>query len=438
MRASKTHAFGVLLVLATHASPASAQRNWPYTPRGQAVAIPPNVGGEFVASIVGLPLLTEQKLPSGYREYRFEVECGMCLPTYLIRLRLSPNGRASGEAYLLWFAHDSTLAGDTSARARGINTAPNNCAAPLRGPATGRDNRGDYTWCPARLSKNLSWPSLVKALDSLGVLNLPTANGYAPDPPNFGVDTVKWGDRLVHWPRRDCRDLGSPSLEMSALIAGEYRAASFWCLESKAPGKPEHFRVAKAYELLHGAVERYRDIRDHDTTAAQVDKATAGTSVAQMPVTIVMKGRVVDRADGVPLFGVTVTLDSVGSGVPFAVTDSTGWFVLRVTLPLGHQTLRTNNGFYQPRAETIAIAARGTMDVGTLRLERGPEPTERMVLPSCDRLKRRPTRLRQGTWLQDAPDSAGRRTWLLCDGLLREPRVAPHRGVGGPANREDG
>jgi hypothetical protein len=259
-RVPSVPAFAAFLVLMAYASNASAQSDWPYLDRVQAVSAPPGVVAEFAARVIGLPLLSERTLPPGYREFRFEVECGMCLPTYLIRFRLHPSGKVSADAYLLWFGHDSTLAADTSERVRRMNTAPNNCASPLRNEASGRGPQSEYTWCPARLSKNLNWVRLLNALDSLGMLDLPTAGGYAPDPPNFGVDTVKWQDRIVYSPRRDCRDIGSPSLEMAAVIAGEYRSANFWCLESKAPGKPEHFRVAKAYELLSGAVERYQDI----------------------------------------------------------------------------------------------------------------------------------------------------------------------------------
>jgi hypothetical protein len=251
-------AFIAILALATHVAPASAQERWPYVARAEAVANPPHVMGEYVAKIVGLPLFTEQRLPSGYREYRFEVHCGMCLPVYLIRIRIPPNRRILGDAYLLWFAYDSSLVTDTSKRARGINNPPGNCDSPLRNSAL-RGPGGDYRWCKARLAKNLSCQRLLHCLDSLEIPNLPTTKGYAPGPPNLGFDTVRQQDRTLFVPRRDCQDLGSPSLEISALVGDEYRSAYFWCLESKAPGKPEHFRVAKAHDILWNTVAPYRD-----------------------------------------------------------------------------------------------------------------------------------------------------------------------------------
>ena len=169
-----------------------------------------------------------------------------------------------------------------------------------------------------------------------------------------------------------------------------------------------HLRLLPALVLTTGA-----------TAAAQ--------AAAQRPVSVVVTGRVVDRADSVPLAGVVVVLDSLRGGAPFARTDSGGRFVLRGSLPAGPATLAVHNGFYQPVRRDLTIAAAGAVDAGTLEMERGPEPLEHMVMPWCERVTRRPRRLAAGTWLEPAPDSAGRRTWRLCDGLLREPRVAPGR-----------
>lgn len=225
-------------------------------PRERRLPTPEGTRGEYLAQVFDLPLFSEQRLPPRYREYHFEVDCGMCLPSYLIRIRRHPDGHASGDAHLLWFAPDPDLIDDTTARARTINNPPNNCASPLRKPRR-RGPGFDYTWCRARLSKDLNWSRLLRSLDSLGVLDLPTASGYAPDPPTVRVDTFKLQDRTVHAPRWDCNDIGGTSLDISMLVGNEYRAAYFWCLERKPPGT-EHSRVAKAYELLYAAVERYR------------------------------------------------------------------------------------------------------------------------------------------------------------------------------------
>lgn len=253
-----SYGFVLILALPIHVPPASAQDHWPYAARVEAVANPPHVMGEYVAQIIGLPLFTEQRLPSGYREYRFEVDCGMCLPVYLIRIRVPPDRKILGDAYLLWFGYDSSLAGDTSKRARRVNNPPENCDSPLRNSSL-HGPGGNYRWCKARLATNLSWSRLLHSLDSLEILGLPMVKGYAPGPPNLGIDTVRQADRTLFIPRLDCRDIGSPSIELSALVGEEYRSAYFWCLESKAPGKPEHFRVAKAHEMLSNAVAAYRD-----------------------------------------------------------------------------------------------------------------------------------------------------------------------------------
>ena len=163
------------------------------------------------------------------------------------------------------------------------------------------------------------------------------------------------------------------------------------------------------------------------TTVVLVGWAAASGLTAQPTVPTVVTGRVVDRADSVPLAGVIVDLDSLQGGFPFARTDSAGRFVLRGSLRPGAATLSAHNGFYQPLRQRLDISGASAIDVGTLEMQRGPEPLELMVMPWCERVTRRPPRLEPGTWLELAPDSAGRRTWSLCEGLLREPRVPPAR-----------
>ena len=153
----------------------------------------------------------------------------------------------------------------------------------------------------------------------------------------------------------------------------------------------------------------------------------APPAAAQAPGWVVVTGRVVDRADSVPLAGVVVALDSLRGGVPSSRTDSGGRFVLRGSLRPGTAVLSAYNGFYRPLRQQLDVTGASAVDAGTLGMERGPDPLELMVMPWCDRVTRRPRRLAAGTWLEPAPDSAGRRTWRLCDGLLREPRVLPSR-----------
>jgi hypothetical protein len=242
-----------------------AQNDWRYEVRSPGDSVS-SVAGEFTAEVSGLPLLRERKLLPGYREYRFEVICDLCLPHYLIRLRIDSRGKVSGDAHMLWFGLDSSEQSDTTERVRVMKMRPNNCATPLKKSALGDD---DYTWCRARVVKNLNWATLLRRLDSLRVLELPSAAGYSPDPPNLGVDTVKRADRTINWAHRDCNDIGGQSMEISALGGAEFRSAHVWCLESKAPGNPEHTRAAQAYRILYDAIVRYEDPRDKRGRAKQ-------------------------------------------------------------------------------------------------------------------------------------------------------------------------
>lgn len=195
-------------------------------------------------------------LPPGYREYRFALECMHCLPAYVIRLRLSPGGEAIGEAYMRWFRPDSAVVGDTSERARILNTRPANCATPIQQSAYGPD---DDTWCRARVREDVNWAALVLSLDSLGILDLPTSAGYRPEaPPGFRLDTVHTGVGVMEKIRSDCKDL-TRLLEMSVLVEAEYRSGYLWCFETKTPPAPERVRAAKAYQLLMDAVVQYSD-----------------------------------------------------------------------------------------------------------------------------------------------------------------------------------
>lgn len=236
-----------------------AQNDWRYEMRSHGDSVP-SVASEFAARVIGLPVLREQKLPPGYREYRFDVYCDLCLPQYLIQLRIDPRGKVSGDAHMLWFGTDSSEENDTTERVRVMKMRPNNCATPLKKSVLGDD---DCTSCRARVVKNLNWATLLRRLNSLRIFDLPSAAGYSPDPPSLSVDTLKRGDRTIYWPHRDCNDVGGQSMEISILIGAEFRSAHVWCLESKAPGNPEHTRLAQAYHILEDAIIPYEDPRNN-------------------------------------------------------------------------------------------------------------------------------------------------------------------------------
>ena len=167
---------------------------------------------------------------------------------------------------MLWFGTDSSEESDTTERIRIMKMRPNNCATPLKKSELGDD---DYTSCRARVEKNLNWATLLRHLNSLHILDLPSAAGYSPDPPSLSVDTVKRAERTIYWPHRDCNDIGGQSMEISALIGAEFRSAHVWCLESKALGNPEHTRAAQAYHILQEAIIRYEDPREKRGRAKQ-------------------------------------------------------------------------------------------------------------------------------------------------------------------------
>ncbi len=246
---------GALTILS---QPARAQNDWPYRLRSPGDSAR-TVVAEFAAEVIGLPSLKERKLPPRYREFRFEIQCGMCLPVYLIRVRMDPRGKLSGDAYELWFAPDTSFQADTSERIRIINTAPNNCATPLNKSA----RRGlDYTWCHAQVVNDLKWEVLLRRLDSLGILRLPSATGYLSDPPDTGSDTTKIGGRTLYSSRGECNDIADRRLEIALLAAAEFRSASLGCLELKPLGNTEYSRAGKAYRILRAAIVPYVDPRE--------------------------------------------------------------------------------------------------------------------------------------------------------------------------------
>src|SRR5260221_13082771 len=131
----------VCLALMIFSQSVRAQNDWRYETRSPIDSVP-SVTSEFIAEVVGLPLLRERKLTPGNREYRFDVDCDLCLPHYLIRLRIDPRGKVSGDAHMLWFGTDSSEKSDTSERIRIMKMRPNTCATPLKKSALGDD---DYT-----------------------------------------------------------------------------------------------------------------------------------------------------------------------------------------------------------------------------------------------------------------------------------------------------
>jgi hypothetical protein len=133
-------------------------------------------------------------------------------------------------------------------------------------------------------------------------------------------------------------------------------------------------------------------------------------------------GRVVDSRDTIALRGVAVEFNSNGH-ITYARTDSSGHFVANVVLRQGALKAEFRNGFYLSTSLQREPDRDSKIDFGTVLLTRGPGPIEYMVIPTCVSVTKKPKVLEDGTWVQRDWGSKRKSKLLLCDGLLREPRV---------------
>lgn len=106
--------------------------------------------------------------------------------------------------------------------------------------------------------------------------------------------------------------------------------------------------------------------------------------------------------------------------LPVTQVDVPGRYQLNVMLASGRHRLIIRRIGYRPHLAEFNIVPDTTVDLGELALQPAPvDLNERMVVPTCTRVRKPPKRLRPGTWLTPTPDSAGRGAWFLCDGLFR-------------------
>lgn len=206
------------------------------------------------AEVVGLVPLAAVSLADGAAEYRFEAECDLCMPDFLFRITQSAKGKVSGEVFLSWFAIPAAT--DTSAIARDVRAGPNQCASRLAQAAATASVafRHDYTWCRVRVARDVSWPRILRTLDSLGVTRIGTATGYAPAPPAAPGDTFTMNGRQVVWTGRGCNDLAGQSFNLETRRGSDYRRARYWCLER--PRGDEFGRAAAAESVLFQTIAR--------------------------------------------------------------------------------------------------------------------------------------------------------------------------------------
>ena len=138
-----------------------------------------------------------------------------------------------------------------------------------------------------------------------------------------------------------------------------------------------------------------------------------GVATAQ---TAMLRGRVVDRADGQPLAGATVEVAREGLRTG-AATDAAGFFIVAGLRP-GRYALRVSFLGYTPFEDTLSLDAEGAMldvalraearQAGEVVVESAPE-----LLPEADRLVRvRPAEVRAIPTLTPAPDLAAYLTAL--------------------------
>jgi len=156
------------------------------------------------------------------------------------------------------------------------------------------------------------------------------------------------------------------------------------------------------------------------TIAAMVFSAASAHS--QTTRDVLVRGRVLDARDSVPLFAVVISRERIATHL-YALTDSSGRFTFRAPIEDRYVRIRFDNGFYISESVEAAVDSSNVIDLDAVLLKRGPEPIEYMIIPTCTAVDRVPKPLPQGMWVQRDSRAKARQKPVVCDGLLREPRV---------------
>ena len=169
----------------------------------------------------GIRPLDNQHLRHGFREIRYWSVAGNMQPERLTIIREYPDSTV-GDHYHLWRV---TLEGDSVLHSM--------CWGPVLANAVGG-------FCRASLPRTVDWKSLTRALDSLGLPELPAR----PVPPNPCYRLT----RPDGWPT--CPTTGDGFIQTI-----EYRTeGTYWRYERlRLPdeGSPLHRRDTKIFQLLH-------------------------------------------------------------------------------------------------------------------------------------------------------------------------------------------
>jgi hypothetical protein len=138
---------------------------------------------------------------------------------------------------------------------------------------------------------------------------------------------------------------------------------------------------------------------------------------AQRPARVIVALQVIDDSLRSGIDDAMITID----GAAAQVTSERGGRYRAVALLVpGTYRLHVRRIGYRMRDTLIVVTGDSALSPGVISLRASLfQIHEDMVVPTCVRVWERPATLRPGTWLTPEPDSAGRKSWRLCDGLRR-------------------
>jgi hypothetical protein len=142
--------------------------------------------------------------------------------------------------------------------------------------------------------------------------------------------------------------------------------------------------------------------------------ASGGAVRRPEPVSIEIRGVVVDVTTHAPAAGVRVRLVEANLGVR---TDSTGTFQIRGHVRPDRYVLDATLLGYTAQQRRIRIRSAGTVNVGTLRVRPSVIHLDDLIVPECMRFEQAPTDTAPGSSVRAERDSRGT-FWMVC----RPPR----------------
>ena len=140
--------------------------------------------------------------------------------------------------------------------------------------------------------------------------------------------------------------------------------------------------------------------------------ALATPAASQEPFRVTLVLRVVDDSTHA---GIPDAIFRVDSAQVLASMDSTHRYTLSLALPAGSHRLDILRVGYVMHRREVVVAQEGVIVLGTIALRAAVISLSEDLFPLCVRVHERPRTLVPLTWIQPAPDSAGRKTWYFCD-----------------------